>query len=676
MNWDNFKKELPVWRKRIWAYSKILIVIAIFAFILWRIPFTHILWTNNAYTHYNATQLSNMGFYDNERYLLSALVQSLAATIALVITLSLVAVQLAAQSYSARVIDVYKRNPDMWILLCIYIFTIFYGLGLTKIVGLGILGNYMEGAIFVAYFMGFFAFVCLVPYMLKTLDLLKPSTVITLLAEEINKKNVLEALKDNKIGMNIEDNDPVQPIIDMINVALNKNDRETLKNGLVAIKIATNKILVNNILDKYEENDISKFIINHLENVGIQAVKEEKDKSTNLVIEALKEIGIESADQKYENATTNSIKSIRVITNKELKVDIKEEKIIFVVLILKELGEKAAIKNLDTAVKNVISIYEEIKKRRDLKYHQDIAKEIIINLGHIGTITAQKMKEFTTFKIITILGSNNDIIMKNLYIVKELIQCLYNIGIISATNDFESTKNVVEELRKIGIHIANKGILQLEWEIAEKENIEAIAEIGIIWINTHKDEIDEVSYYVVETLGAIGEEITKNEPNTCKRCAIIKLRKIGIKALANRIPYEITNKSTSSIGNIALLCIKKNGGAIFEAITSLEDIGIVSIKETNVARKALKCLEEIGKAELNYERSINEIIENKTINAIMKIGQSAIAENNKILIKETTNSLKNINIEAKNSGKEENITKLIEEALNDLEILYKTRKKS
>lgn len=43
---------------------------------------------------------------DSARYMLSALVQSEAAIVALVVTLSLVAVQLAAQSYSARVIDV------------------------------------------------------------------------------------------------------------------------------------------------------------------------------------------------------------------------------------------------------------------------------------------------------------------------------------------------------------------------------------------------------------------------------------------------------------------------------------------------------------------------------------------------------------------------------------------
>jgi uncharacterized membrane protein len=50
---------------------------------------------------------------DSARYMLSALVQSEAAIVALVVTLSLVAVQLAAQSYSARVIEVFRRTPDL-----------------------------------------------------------------------------------------------------------------------------------------------------------------------------------------------------------------------------------------------------------------------------------------------------------------------------------------------------------------------------------------------------------------------------------------------------------------------------------------------------------------------------------------------------------------------------------
>lgn len=71
---------------------------------------------------------------DSARYMLSALVQSEAAIVALVVTLSLVAVQLAAQSYSARVIEVFRRTPDLWILMGIYGIAIFYGLGVLKLI--------------------------------------------------------------------------------------------------------------------------------------------------------------------------------------------------------------------------------------------------------------------------------------------------------------------------------------------------------------------------------------------------------------------------------------------------------------------------------------------------------------------------------------------------------------
>jgi uncharacterized membrane protein len=61
------------------------------------------------------------------RYMLSALVQSQAAIVAIVVTLTLIAVQLTASAYSPRVIDIFKKNPDMWILLGCYGVSIFYG---------------------------------------------------------------------------------------------------------------------------------------------------------------------------------------------------------------------------------------------------------------------------------------------------------------------------------------------------------------------------------------------------------------------------------------------------------------------------------------------------------------------------------------------------------------------
>ncbi|WP_370574038.1 hypothetical protein [Methanomethylovorans sp.] len=110
--------EGPSWSNRIFFYFFLFSFLLItFMIVLIFFAIFNSGFTTTGYSQYNTTQLSDMGFFDNERYLISALVQSLAATIALVITLSLVAVQLASQSYSVRVIEVYKRNPDMWILL-------------------------------------------------------------------------------------------------------------------------------------------------------------------------------------------------------------------------------------------------------------------------------------------------------------------------------------------------------------------------------------------------------------------------------------------------------------------------------------------------------------------------------------------------------------------------------
>lgn len=48
---------------------------------------------------------------DSARYMLSAMVQAQAAIVAIVITLTLIAVQLTASAYSPRVIDIFKKIP-------------------------------------------------------------------------------------------------------------------------------------------------------------------------------------------------------------------------------------------------------------------------------------------------------------------------------------------------------------------------------------------------------------------------------------------------------------------------------------------------------------------------------------------------------------------------------------
>lgn len=62
------------------------------------------------------------GSADSARYLLSALAQSQAAIVAIVITLTLIAVQLASQVYSPRVMDLFLKGWQFWFLVSIHVF--------------------------------------------------------------------------------------------------------------------------------------------------------------------------------------------------------------------------------------------------------------------------------------------------------------------------------------------------------------------------------------------------------------------------------------------------------------------------------------------------------------------------------------------------------------------------
>lgn len=109
MNISHAIQNTSLWARRLALYFSLgAVVIAI----------THVVFSYFGFLHTDI---------DSARYMLSALIQSEAAIVALVVTLSLVAVQLAASSYSARVIEVFRRTPDLWILMGIYGIRFFMG---------------------------------------------------------------------------------------------------------------------------------------------------------------------------------------------------------------------------------------------------------------------------------------------------------------------------------------------------------------------------------------------------------------------------------------------------------------------------------------------------------------------------------------------------------------------
>jgi hypothetical protein len=321
--------------------------------------------------------------------MLSALVQSQAAIIAIIITLTLIAVQLTASAYSPRVINIFRKNPDMWVLLGLYGTSIFYGLIVLRLVkeveggfvsqGVsGFLGHMpifiwpsdhispsFEWLVSLALLLGIITFVALAPYIQNITDLLKPENIIKQLATDITT----ECKKYNS------KEDPIQPIVDIIRGSIRKYDFETTRVGLEAL---TKQVI--NVIGPNCEEEISKSFCTRVQGVGKLAASIKDEDSTIEVIENLKKFGENTMGKKLEVATRETITSLEAV------------------------GIAATRKGrvLEDAVKKAVQALETIGKTA-IKYHNKVAEEAAKSLGIVGNAAANKELEDATREIISSL---------------------------------------------------------------------------------------------------------------------------------------------------------------------------------------------------------------------------------------------------------------------------------
>jgi hypothetical protein len=334
--------------------------------------------------------------------MLSALVQSQAAIVAIVITLTLIAVQLTASAYSPRVIDIFKKNPDMWILLGCYGFSIFYGFIVLKLVegaegeavsqsaiwSLGSVSISLESCVSMAYWLGAFTFVALFPYMWNIISLLKPESIIKRLAVEITRGKILN-LKE----------DPIQPIMDIIHSSIMKYDLETTRVGLKAV---TDQVL--EIIGPDDEVKISEHFCDLLTRVGRLAISRGDEESAVEVIGNFENFEKSTAENGLEGAASLAAKSLGEVgiaaVEKELKYatwDAAES--------LGEVGRATAKKGLDGATGQAARSLGTVGRavvEKELAY---VAWGVAESLGEVGRAAAKKGLEDATRQAAEFLGA-------------------------------------------------------------------------------------------------------------------------------------------------------------------------------------------------------------------------------------------------------------------------------
>jgi hypothetical protein len=365
---------------------------------------------------------------DSARYMISALIQSEAAILAIVITLTLVVVQQSASSFSPRVIEIFKnikKNPDFYFIIVIYVGVILYSTLVLKIIDENltnekinlvintteILGheisitqdNYyfsLQTHIWLTYFLATYAFISLFLYILHTLNLLKTSTIIRMLSEDINEDSLLASIgykfeNHNTLEFIIfwpfivvnrfyyyfskgnirfdKDEDPILPLMDIIRGSILRYDYETIRNCLKAIEYRLLPLIENETFThiKYYDYKLTTLDNESINYEKMWGCKDFTEYQHHLIKEIYKNIfkHLEKAAQLAITArdyysTLEVLNIIKSFTHAILyKDEINSQAQVIVmqsVLSLKQIGETASIQNMESLIVKISELLREI----------------------------------------------------------------------------------------------------------------------------------------------------------------------------------------------------------------------------------------------------------------------------------------------------------------------------
>ncbi|MBZ2164500.1 DUF2254 family protein [Methanobacterium spitsbergense] len=634
----------------------------------------------------------NINDVDSARYMISSIIQSEAAIIAIVISLSLVAIQLASSSYSVRIIDIFKESKSLWILIFSYIIAIIYGLIILGLINRNNI-QYYEDQIIIIYYLAIFAFGALIPYIIEVIDLLQPSTVIKKLSSHINDKNIIEAIRTESETEDIEfypefsflnsfevnqikpiiqsDKEPIQPIIDIIRSSIILNDVKTFKDGLMAIH-RVDIILEDNKLESKDKEEILKLLLTYLGRIGRLLIdngdeetlydlifhlryygNKSKQKSFYqaliLVINTLGTLGKIALNGNHENVASFCVHSINILFD-----DIKDEKFSQNIQNLslnyyKNIGRYAIKKEFDDTAFAVAYSLQNLSRTQN-KF-TELKIEIINFLGELGIFSTESRLEYASITSTrSLLEIAKDVTIDNRSEFSEIISYFLEIGnrsinerlkmpaassVISLQNSSELA--IIEGFELEAIRIGKFNVKLAEKAINNKFEVlydipRIVKEIIKFAIINHYDRLETINT-VQNIIGSLANYDVKD------------IRK-GLENYKKYNSIRVINKLINSLGDLGELIAYDNPycqtSRIIEHFTEINELG----SKLEISHSVVSNLSKIGKiaSEKNAKENVVRIIDsiiviiNESINNKSNIGMY---------------DLQNVTIIAKNAMKSE-----------------------
>ncbi len=373
------------------------------------------------------------------------LIQIEATLVAIIITVSLVTVQLNASAYSNRVIDIFQESLKFWSIIICYIFSIVLGL---LILILGIDKNWLTDlSVFAEFYISIIVFLLLIPYIFINFNLVKPINIIENLAIKVTKDRIISSISSK------DDEDPLQPIIDILQISLSKYDHKTLENGLNSINKHLKGILDEENLDDEERKKIQFFLTKHFRRVGTLAIKNNDDDALIKLITFILDNSVNHDRWTYDNEILLDIISfLKEVGNGSIDKKMSNS-IIKITISLAEIGKIAAANgNLDII--------------RDIRIFHDKLINSLINLDVNANTYFNSICEFSK----KVCESLLDKTIEDEYSSVEWILILYNFYVIleklvNKEDDSSAAYIITEIYELIELSIIHNSIAEIKYSI-------------------------------------------------------------------------------------------------------------------------------------------------------------------------------------------------------------------
>jgi hypothetical protein len=543
--------------------------------------------------------------------ILGTLAQSNATILAIVISLSLVVIEFSASKYSARAVDVFKRDPILWGFLIVYGFSIFCPIFLTSCINENTNNSSLKFYFGTTYVLSIIAYFSLFFYILHVFKMMKPNSVIDILSKNINFQSLSEAwhhlprlseetTKDEpriyRINVPLNDEkDPLLPVIDIIRASIERYDYATVRYGLNAILRCFLSNLNQNSL---YEKQISEHLFGRTFEIWQLAWSKRDVNFIEMMLFFYFNIGLQS--------TLPSVHHLGFyprITNSYLKRALKVLMSIYSILGIHHIEEKNAQSSLLYTI--FLSEYYQKTAFKSVVKEDDFHKLSMDSIGNIHLVGSSSFitySETKTNKQIEALESS----------ISELSEILCEIGIeaikadskdavdevISAFNDIgekaiienliNSVPHLLKNLKIIGEESAKKGG---EFEPLTKQIVECLENLASkIDSNSQKlsgnTQNQLVEYY----------EYIKSNYHT------YETTKDVLEALKNREKRDISNIS-SYIDIISIESIKNNKrDATKQTLKSLETVERI-LRDGNESITICKYMRDLGLEAVKKEQT-------------------------------------------------------------------------